>query len=293
MPNPTPEPSQTSQPSMPSPALHDVPPSALLLALELRALGEFGALLPAWPVLRRAPKGDGHAVLVFPGLSANDLTTIPLRRYIRSLGYRTSGWEQGMNRGPRAGVLEKAHAQLARMAAATGGKVSLVGWSLGGIFARELAKQAPGLVRCVVTLGTPFAGSHKSTNAWRLYELVSRSRIEDEIGDYDLPAPPPVPTTSIYSRSDGIVAWKGSVQRADPQQPLTENIEVPASHIGLGGNPATYWAVADRLAQPENGWRPFIESQAGAWPAGNNHGSAKAGAARRIHGFLYPDPSRP
>jgi pimeloyl-ACP methyl ester carboxylesterase len=231
------------------------PPSLALLAMEFRAPWEFAAMLPAWPALQRAPAGDGHAVMVFPGLSASDASTVPLRRYLDSRGYDSRGWAQGFNFGPRAGVLERARRALQQACEATGRKVSLVGWSLGGVYARELAKALPDHVRCVVTLGSPFSGPPRSTNAWRIYELTSGRDIHREHEHYELPVAPPVPTTSIYSRTDGIVAWQGSIQQPDHGQ--TENVEVIASHIGLGLNPSAWWAVADRLAQPEGGWRPF------------------------------------
>jgi pimeloyl-ACP methyl ester carboxylesterase len=255
--------------------LHDVPPSRWLLAAELRAFWEFGALLPAWPLLSRAPRGDGHAVMVFPGLSANDTSTVPLRHYLQSLNYLPWGWELGFNFGPRAGVLEEARDNLARTFNQTGRKVSLIGWSLGGVYARELAKEMPDMVRTVITLGTPFAGSHKATNAWRIYELTSGRSVERESASYDLPAAPPVPTTSIYSRSDGVVAWQASVQAADRGGAQSENIEVLASHIGLGVNPSAWWALADRLSQPEGHWKPFVREGKG-----------------RLHGLIYPDPQR-
>jgi pimeloyl-ACP methyl ester carboxylesterase len=234
---------------------HLPPPSLTLLALEFRAPWEFGAVLPAWPALQRAAPGDGHPVMVFPGLSASDASTAPLRRYLDSLSYTTHGWSQGFNFGPRAGVLEGARRNLEEACEASGRKASLIGWSLGGVYARELAKEMPDHVRCVITLGSPFAGPPKSTNAWRIYELTSGRDIEREAESLDLPAAPPVPTTSIYSRTDGIVAWQGSIQRPDHGE--VENIEVVASHIGIGLNPAAWWAVADRLAQPEGGWKPF------------------------------------
>ena len=255
--------------------MHDVPPSRWLLAAELRAFWEFGALLPAWPLLSRAPRGDGHAVMVFPGLSANDASTIPLRHYLHSLNYLPWGWELGFNFGPRAGVLEEARDNLARTCDKTGRKVSLIGWSLGGVYARELAKEMPDMVRTVITLGTPFAGSHKATNAWRIYELTSGRSVERESASYDLPAAPPVPTTSIYSRSDGVVAWQASVQAAGRGGAQSENIEVLASHIGLGVNPSAWWAVADRLSQPEGKWKPFVREGKG-----------------RLHDLIYPDPQR-
>ena len=245
------------------------------MALELRAFWEFGALLPAWPLLARAPKGDGHAVMVFPGLSANDASTVPLRHYLQSLNYKPWGWEQGFNFGPRAGVLDEAKINLERTFETTGQKVSLIGWSLGGVYARELAKEMPHMVRSVITLGTPFAGSHKATNAWRVYELTSGRKVEQESENYDLPTAPPVPTSSIYSRTDGVVAWQASIQAAHKANPRTENIEVIASHIGLGLNPSAWWAVADRLAQAEGQWQPFAKQDKG-----------------RLHGFMFPDPAR-
>ncbi len=259
--------------SNPSGMPHNEPPSAWLLALELRAFWEFGALLPSWPLLSRAPKGDGHGVMVFPGLSANDASTVPLRYYLQSLGYNPWGWSQGFNFGPRAGVLDEAKDNLVRNFESTGRKLSLIGWSLGGVYAREIAKMLPHMVRSVITLGTPFSGSPRSTNAWRIYELTSGRKIEGDSHKYDLPGAPPVPTTSVFSRTDGIVAWKASLQKPCKVNPHTENIEVIASHVGLGLNPSAWWAVADRLSQPAGQWKPF---------------KRKSG----LHGMIYPDPQR-
>ncbi|MFM9880944.1 MAG: esterase/lipase family protein [Burkholderiaceae bacterium] len=246
----------------PPPRILDIPPpKLLLLALEFRAFWEFGALLPTLPLLGRAPPGDGHPVVVFPGLSAGDVTTLPLRRYLDSLGYATHGWEQGLNLGPRPGVIDAAKAHVVRIHRASGQPVSLIGWSLGGVYAREFAKElhlaAPGMVRSVITLGTPFGAAHTSTNAWKLYELASGRNIEAEMQGYDLPTAPTVPTTSIYSRSDGIVAWQGSVQAPGTSAAPSENIEVMASHFGIGLNPLAWWAVADRLAQAPGQWQSF------------------------------------
>jgi pimeloyl-ACP methyl ester carboxylesterase len=238
----------------------DMPaPGFGLLALELRAFWEFGAVLPAWPVLQQAPAGDGHPVIVFPGLAASDTSTVPLRKYLESLGYEVSGWAQGSNFGPRAGVLEAIKKTVQEMHAQHGRKVSLIGWSLGGIYAREIAKELPDSVRCVITLGTPFAGGPRSTNAWRLYEMVSGRSIDREADRFNLEQAPPVPTTSVYSKSDGIVAWQGSIQstEAGHGHKKTENIEVLASHFGIGLNPSAWWAVADRLAQAEGKWKAF------------------------------------
>ena len=248
-------------------------PNAWLLALEVRAPWEFGAVIPSWFTLQRAPAGDGHSVIVFPGLSASDTSTVPLRAYLGRLGYRVSGWNQGFNFGPRKGVLMGARQQVREAFAASGQKVSLIGWSLGGVYARELAKQMPDQVRSVITLGTPFSGSPKSTNAWRIFELTSGRDAVRESAQYDLPAAPPVPTTSVYSRSDGIVAWQASRQAPCKKNPNTENIEVLASHLGLGLNPSAWWAVADRLAQPDGQWKRFERK-------------------RGLHGIIFPDPHR-
>lgn len=241
--------------------------------MEFRAPWELGSIIPAWPVLRHAPTGDGHSVIVFPGLSASDASTLPIRVFLNTLGHKVSGWNQGFNFGPRAGVLQVAKQQIWETCQVTGNKVSLIGWSLGGIYARELAKQLPEFVRGIITMGTPFAGSHKSTNAWRLYQLMSGSDIHSEVVQFDLPGAPPVPTTSIFSRTDGVVAWPASIQAPCPINPHTENLEVIASHLGLGLNPSAWWAVADRLSQIEGHWKRF---------------ERKPG----LHGLIFPDPAR-
>jgi pimeloyl-ACP methyl ester carboxylesterase len=251
-------------------------PSLALLALECRAPFEFGSILPAWPALQRAPAGDGHSVLVFPGLAASDPTTLPLRGYLNSLGYATEGWSQGFNFGPRAGVLETARQDLRDTFERSGRKVSLIGWSLGGVYARELAKELPEAVRCVITLGSPFSGPPRATNAWRIFELTSGMDIDAQHSAFDLHVAPPVPTTSIYSRTDGIVAWQASVQQAAHGHHHVENIEVVASHMGLGVNPSAWWAIADRLAQPEGTWMRFDRN-----------------GLFGLKGLIYPDPQRP
>ncbi|MBC8055705.1 MAG: alpha/beta hydrolase [Rhizobiales bacterium] len=246
--------------SLPLEALR--PPSALLLLLEGRAFWEFGAMLAATPWLRRLPKGDGHPVLVFPGMGANDLTTAPLRNFLDGLGYVTQSWGQGFNFGPRDGVLKKCATDVRALAEKHGEPVSLIGWSLGGIYAREIAKELPEHTRCVVTLGTPFAGHPRATNAWRIFEMLSGQKAHDPQTIARLRTPPPVPTTSIYSRTDGIVAWQCSLNEPGAR---VENIEVRASHIGMGINPLALYAVADRLAQRPGQWRPFDRSGVRRW----------------------------
>jgi len=229
-------------------------PGPFLLALEGRAPWELGIALASWPILRQAPHGDGHAVIVFPGLAASDITTLPLRTFLAGLGYKAYGWDQRFNFGPRKGVLDAALARVRALRELHGRKVSLVGWSLGGIFAREIAKSLPGDVRCVITMGSPFTGSPRANNAWRLYELVSGHSLDDGDTIAQVRETPPVPTTSILSRTDGIVAWQCCLQAPEDQ---AESIEIQSSHVGIGVNAAAWYAVADRLAQREGRWRPF------------------------------------
>jgi pimeloyl-ACP methyl ester carboxylesterase len=235
------------------------PPSLGLMLAEVRGIFEFNTSLLLSPLLMRAPRGDGHPVLTLPGFLASDLSMAPMRRYLKELGYDTYAWQMGRNTG---GVTRKRAAlrdRLAEIHAATGRKVSLVGWSLGGIYARDLALHAPDMVRYVVTLGSPFSGNARATNATRLYEAMSGETVEEDselrraiAGDL------PVPTTSIYSRADGIVNWRTCLLRPSD---TAENIEVHlASHVGLGVNAAALWAVADRLAQAEGQFEQFLRS---------------------------------
>lgn len=229
-------------------------PGWALQLLELRAPLEAAATLALWPLWPLAPRGDGHAVLVLPGLGTGNAATLLTRSFLEARGFAPHGWNHGLNLGFRPGVMDGLRSQLRSLADADGRKVSLVGWSLGGVMARELAKEMPEDVRCVVTLGSPFTGHPRETNAWRLYEWVSGHRIGHDDLHLPLRTTPPVPTTSIYSRSDGVVSWRCSVERAQPQ---AESIEVEASHLGLGVNPAVLAAIADRLAQPEGSWAPI------------------------------------
>jgi len=217
---------------------------------------EFGSMVATAPALLAARRGDGHPVLVLPGFLAGDMSTNVLRRFLSYLGYETFGWELGNNFGGVYGMRTKLRARLAEIHAKTGRKVSLIGWSLGGVYARDLSLSMPNVVRSVITLGSPFAGDLSATNAGKLYEILSGETIEDVVPDdlEKLAGTLPMPTTSIYTKTDGIVNWRLCLN--DPS-PTAENIEVYASHIGLGVNPAVLWAVADRLAQKDGTFKPF------------------------------------
>ncbi|HEX3467004.1 MAG TPA: hypothetical protein VHT05_02770 [Candidatus Elarobacter sp.] len=235
-------------------------PSRLLWLAEYRALWEAGFALSASPLLLGAPRGDGHPVLVLPGFLVSDLSTTMLRSYLKLLGYETHGWELGRNFGGIERMRAKLRERLQQIHTSSGRKVSVVGWSLGGVYARDLALAAPEAVRSVITLGSPFSRSPNASNISDLYELVSGEgpwnhgdEVEHELdaiaGDL------PMPSSSIWSKVDGIVAWRSSVLATNAR---TENIEViGASHVGLGANAAVLWAVADRLALADGTFVPF------------------------------------
>ena len=233
------------------------PSAGLLLTEPIRGLADLATLLLAAPGLAAAPRGDRHGVLVFPGLLAGDSSTVPLRAFLRWLGYDVRGWDLGRNHGPTEAVLAGMPRAVLDHAERTGRPVSLVGWSLGGVYAREMARLHPRQVRQVITLGSPYAmidprqshahGPYQRLSflhapALRLPSREQRSRPID------------VPSTSVYSRWDGVVAWRACIE---PETALHENIEVRCSHVGFGVDPATLWLIADRLAVPAGQRIPF------------------------------------
>lgn len=230
-------------------------PSVLLGLLEQqRALAELVAYGVSLPVLRRLPAGDGHPVLVLPGFMADDWSTVALRSVLRSSGYEVHGWGLGRNLGPRADTVEGLVRRLEGIHRDSGRAVSLIGWSLGGIYARGLARWKPDAVRHVITLGSPFR--------MRPGDRSSASRLFNRLNPRPHPPPPtdadeqplPVPSTAIYTRTDGVARWHLCIEA---EHPLAENIEVRGSHCGLGHNPAVVLAIGDRLAQPEGSFHPF------------------------------------
>jgi len=205
-------------------------PSSVLLGLEaVRGLYEYGL---AWalhiPLNYLSPKGDGHPVLIIPGLGGADGSTHYMRNFLDGLGYESFPWGQGRN----------------------------LGWSLGGIYGREIAKLCPDVVRQVITLGTPFKSISEGTRATKLYEFLSKDKShKDPDVIVQIEVAPPVPFTSIYSKTDGVVHWECSIEDVGPQR---ENIEIPgASHLGLGHNPISMFVVADRLTQTREKWEPY------------------------------------
>ena len=235
-------------------------PGRGLFALEpVRAAQELAARFIANPVLRRTPTGDGHPVLVMPGLGGSDRSTAVMRAFLRSRGYYVHAWRLGRNLGPTDHVIDGLAERFGSLSDQHGRRITLMGHSLGGIYARELARRAPDRVRAVVTLGSPIRWRRGNrTNVGGVYRSLrplhsERARAVPE--DY-APALPPVPLTAIFTRRDGVVPWQSCVFTPDDRH---ECIEVRGSHTGLIHNVASLQVVADRLAQPEGQWKPFVE----------------------------------
>jgi pimeloyl-ACP methyl ester carboxylesterase len=223
----------------------------------MRGVLTFSTLPFAAPWLRRAPRGDGHGVLALPGLLADDLSTGTMRAFLAGLGYAVRGWGLGRNIGPTDAVIDGMPRVLEQLATTTGRPVSVIGWSLGGVYARELARDHPDLVRQVITLGSPFG---LVDNRQSRADGAFRRRARRHVDPARLPSreqmrqPVPVPSTAIYSRSDGIVDWHACV---DPADATHQNVEVRCGHLGFGVDAGTLWTIADRLAQPPGECTPF------------------------------------
>jgi pimeloyl-ACP methyl ester carboxylesterase len=188
----------------------------------------------------------------------DDRSTAPLRWFLTGRGYRAMPWRLGRNLGPTDEIIDGMDALLGRFAT-TVQPISIVGWSLGGIFARELAYSHASVVRAVITLASPFqlhAGERDLTNAAEVYDSVSalHSPRANRLVPFEGRPPMPVPTTNIYTRADGVVPWQSCV---DIDGDRCENIGIPGSHAGLGHNPVALAVIADRLAQPDGSWRPY------------------------------------
>jgi pimeloyl-ACP methyl ester carboxylesterase len=240
------------------------PPPLRNLFREARSFTEWmGSAL--WMNIEGLPEGDGHGVLLLPGFLASDRSLAPLARVLRRLNYRTYRSGLNINPGPTKATVEWLQRRVPEVLKRSGGPISIVGQSLGGIYAREIARRAHGEVRMVITMGSPF----RDPDSTRATVLASRLRgwwhpEEAHHGPHTLGRPLAVPTTSIYSRTDGIVPWRACLEEDGPRR---ENIEVNTSHIGMSAHPAVIRIVADRLAQRPACWRPYR-------PDGSTGGSA-------------------
>lgn len=208
-------------------------------------------------MLEKLPHGDGHPVLVLPGFTAADGSTLQLRALLRRLGYRTYGWKLGSNLGPTREIVRGLEKLVQEIYEKEQQPVSIVGWSLGGIYARGLARQFPDLVRQVITLGSPIRMAPGDPSAaQRLWDTLEPFHDREAVGRIAEPEdePMPVPSTAVYTRSDGVVHWRLCLEEKGP---TSESVEVLGSHCGLGFNPSVAVVVADRLAQDVGVWKRF------------------------------------
>ncbi|MEM9820115.1 MAG: alpha/beta hydrolase [Bacteroidota bacterium] len=222
-----------------------------------RALTELSISIPYRTLYRNCEQGDGHPVLVLPGFMASDRSTGPLRKFVDKLGYSTYGWNLGRN----YAKIEFVDALLLTMEEiyeTHQEPITLIGWSLGGVFARQLAKAKPEWVRQVITLGSPFRGVSEPNNVAWIYNLLTGGKRVREVDPkilMDIPLPAPVPTTAIYTKEDGIVPWKVCLEREEDE--WHQNIQVRGSHLGLGVNPTVLNIIADRLLYTKSCWGHF------------------------------------
>lgn len=194
------------------------------------------------------PRGQGEPVMVLPGFMTGDGSTLVLRAFLRALGYRVHGWGLGINRGEVVRHFRDVSARIEGLAHDRGDRVRLVGWSLGGMLARELGRWRPDLVHSVVTLGTPVVGGAKYTSLARLYERVLGGDLdvmEESLATMNK-FPIRVPLTAIYTRNDNVVAWEACL---DPDNAHVEHVEVGSTHLGLGFSPDVLRIIATRLAR--------------------------------------------
>lgn len=207
------------------------------------------------------PSGDGHPVLVIPGFLSSDQSTKNLRKFIKDIGYSPYGWELGTNMGDirKLKILVE---KIEELHDTYQSKVSVIGWSLGGVYARQMAKRAPRLFRQVITLGAPFADIEYSNNAAWLFRMIHEKRDYTETDlewIQNLPAPAPVPSTAIYTKEDGIVHWRACMEQF--QADWYQNIEVEGSHFGLPIIPSVWIVVEDRLKFRQKDWQPFEKKE--------------------------------
>ena len=235
-----------------------------------RALFEWSTFLPYQQIKKRSQKGDGHPVIVFPGFMASDTSTKPLRSFLDSMGYNSYGWDVGRNYGD-PNTIDELTEMVEYLYRSHLKKVSIIGWSLGGIYARQVAKELPHITRQVITMGSPFAGLDKPNNAVWIYNLLTGGKGTSQINpNYlkEIPIPAQVPTSAIFSREDGVVPWQACLEI---ESEIHQNIRVRGSHFGLGVNPVVLQIIADRLQHSHENWSK--------WQSKKN----------LIHSILYPE----
>lgn len=226
----------------------DTAPSLRLLFGELRVARDWARARVRPMAFSVDRVGDGAPVLTLPGFLANDMAMAQMRQTLNAAGFKAKRWKMGFNSGARADIFERLDRRVHHVADSEGRAVHLVGWSLGGVFAREYAKHHPDLVASVITMGSPFSGSRRANNAWRLYELVAGHAVDEPPIPFHPDAKPPVPTYALWSHSDGVVA-PASASGNDAERDRA--IELACVHMGFAFAPEAAQAVIDCVLDAE------------------------------------------
>jgi pimeloyl-ACP methyl ester carboxylesterase len=221
---------------------HRAPPLSLLLR-EVAAFAAMRAKASFAGAVASPVQGDGSDIMVMPGFMASDRTTARLRKSLTAAGYRAHGWGLGRNAGVRADTLQQLDARFDALAFHR--PVTLIGWSLGGLVAREYAKHAPHRVAKVMTMGSPFSGDRRANNAWRVYELIAGHSVDAPPIKTVLSEKPPVPTIAFWSKRDGVVA-PASARGGDGE--ADRHIELGCTHMAFVANPDAIRAVLTEIA---------------------------------------------
>lgn len=222
-----------------------------------RAVAEWGMSVPYRKFIANEACGDGHPVLVIPGFLASDSSTTILRNFLDDIGYVSYGWELGRNYGKEE-TLYHLSEYFQKIKATHRSRVTVIGWSLGGVYARQIAKMHPEETRQVITLGSPFQAISEANNVAWIYNLLTGGESAGDIDEdlrKDIPKPAPVPTTCLYSKQDGIVPWQYCMELEEDH--FHQNIEVRSSHFGMAHNPSVLKIIADRLQYAPETWQHF------------------------------------
>lgn len=234
-------------------------PSLLYFFLEIpRGMLRFVTSLPFLFSGKATKSGNGQPVFVIPGFLNTDSITYLLRNYLDRSGYKTFGWDLGLNTGSMKNLkilsenIQKIHRE-------EGQKITLIGFSLGGVYARELAKMHPEMISGLFTLGSPFRGLDAPNNAsWLLHVLefvgVKKKSSKDQSDFFrKVVIPAPVPTVAMYTKTDGVVSWEGCIE--DPEDELHENVEMTGSHFGMTMNEEVFKLIGNRIPEQQIGRR--------------------------------------
>lgn len=236
-------------------------PTFKRLFLEPLGVTELVNAIPAWSLLESLPRGNGEPVMVVPGLSTNDISTEIVRSFLKYKGFSAYGWELGFNVKYTESLEKKLIKRIDELYEKHRQKVTLIGWSLGGVTIRILAQHAPEKIKQVIALGAPFSNIKGKTHVSWWYSLLARESVQQFNAQWtkDAAAQPLVPSTAIYSKTDGMVSWEYCIDWVTG--PKTQNVEVLCNHLGFGMTPTVWTVLVDRLLQNEDNWQLFDESK--------------------------------